>query len=272
MYVSLLAAAAEGAEIAGIQWDPTIRGLAIVGVSVLILCGSVYLLLATNTGSRTGFLLAGCGLVGWLFMLSGIWWVYGLAQGPAGRLPAWEAIEIVQSAPGDPVLEASALNETLTFPDSWSVLTSEDKRFADIESAAARYLIPATDDAVREFEAPFQAGSDFVVVSTYRTGGDRFPMVGNFDGIAFFHEDHFSVVTVQGVLEVPDSITGIPTAPQADPTAPLYSVVLERDRGARRLVPAMFTLVFGVLFALSAAQLHLREKKQLAAAGAPTTE
>jgi hypothetical protein len=174
-------------------------------------------------------------------------------------------VEIVQAAPSEPPLSSSALTATNAFPDGWEELTSQDKRFADVEAAAVRYLTPAAAgaDEVREFEPPFTAGSDFVVVSTYRTGGDRHPMIGNFDGVALLHDDHFAVVTVQGVLDGPESITGIPPAPKADPTSDLYSVVLERDRGAKRLVPAMFTLVFGALFALSVTQLHLREKKQL---------
>ena len=41
-----------------ISWDPTIRGYLVVATGVAVLCGSVYLLLATNTGVRLGFLIA----------------------------------------------------------------------------------------------------------------------------------------------------------------------------------------------------------------------
>lgn len=35
---------------AGISWDPGIRGILTVAVGVAVLMGSVYILLATNTG------------------------------------------------------------------------------------------------------------------------------------------------------------------------------------------------------------------------------
>ncbi len=43
---------------AGISWDPGIRGILTVAVGVAVLMGSVYLILATNTGARLGMLIA----------------------------------------------------------------------------------------------------------------------------------------------------------------------------------------------------------------------
>ena len=48
--------------IALVGWDPVITGYLAVLISVLVLCGSVYLLLATNLGVRLGFLVAWTGL------------------------------------------------------------------------------------------------------------------------------------------------------------------------------------------------------------------
>ena len=47
-----------GVVLAGISYDPEIRGVLVVVVSGAILCGSVYLLLATNIGARLGFQVA----------------------------------------------------------------------------------------------------------------------------------------------------------------------------------------------------------------------
>ena len=44
-------------------WSPFIRGILVVLIGVGVLCGSVYLLLATNLGARLGFLVAMAGLV-----------------------------------------------------------------------------------------------------------------------------------------------------------------------------------------------------------------
>ena len=52
--------------LAAIQFDPHIRGILVVLVGVGVLIGSVYLLLATNTGIRNGFLIAMAGLFSFL--------------------------------------------------------------------------------------------------------------------------------------------------------------------------------------------------------------
>ena len=60
--------------LAGIAWDPQVRGILSVLVGVLVLMGSIYLLLATNLASRLGFLLA-------LVLLGvGLWRAWGLLQ------------------------------------------------------------------------------------------------------------------------------------------------------------------------------------------------
>ena len=50
--------------IAGLGWDPAIRGILSVLTGVVVLMGSVWLLLATNTGARLGMLLSLAGLAG----------------------------------------------------------------------------------------------------------------------------------------------------------------------------------------------------------------
>ena len=44
--------------ILAISWEPELRGLLIVIIAVGMLCGSIYLILATNLGARLGFLVA----------------------------------------------------------------------------------------------------------------------------------------------------------------------------------------------------------------------
>ena len=78
--------------LSAIQFDPNIRGVLVVLVGVVVLCGSVYLLLATNTGVRNGFLIALAGLFGWMFSMGLIWWIYGI--GLRGTDPSWIAKEI----------------------------------------------------------------------------------------------------------------------------------------------------------------------------------
>jgi hypothetical protein len=78
--------------LAAIAFDPAIRGVLVVMVGVVVLLGSVYLLLATNTGARGGFLIAMAALTGWLFSLGLFWTMYGI--GMVGRTPTWTEKEV----------------------------------------------------------------------------------------------------------------------------------------------------------------------------------
>ena len=78
--------------LAAIAFDPTIRGIHIVVVAVTALIGSVYLILATNTGIRTGFLIAMAALTGWCLSMGLFWTIYGI--GMVGASPTWTAKEI----------------------------------------------------------------------------------------------------------------------------------------------------------------------------------
>ena len=78
--------------IAGISWEPEIRGLLTVVLAFSILGGSVWLMLVTNTGTRLGSLIALAGFWGWMFVMGIFWWIYGI--GWVGSGPAWEVQDI----------------------------------------------------------------------------------------------------------------------------------------------------------------------------------
>lgn len=77
---------------AALSWDPGFRGILTVAVGVLVLGGSVYLLLATNSGPRLGFLLALTGLAGWMMIMGITWAMYGI--GYQGRTATWVVEEV----------------------------------------------------------------------------------------------------------------------------------------------------------------------------------
>lgn len=87
--------------IAGISFDPGIRGILVVMTGVAVLMGSVYLILATNVGSRLGLLIAFTGLFGWLTILTSLWWLTPPAIGPRGDLPSWKPVEIYYNGTGE---------------------------------------------------------------------------------------------------------------------------------------------------------------------------
>jgi hypothetical protein len=78
--------------LAAIAFDPAIRGVLVTLVGVAVLGGSLYLLLATNMGTRLGFLLTMASLTGWLFSMGIFWWIYGI--GMIGRMPTWSEKEV----------------------------------------------------------------------------------------------------------------------------------------------------------------------------------
>ena len=125
--------------LAAIQFDPHIRGILVVLVGVGVLIGSVYLLLATNTGIRNGFLIAMAGLFGWMFSMGAIWWIYGI--GLRGKDPSWVATEINFSRSGE------AINDVLE-----DLPRTED--LEDPQQLLSDYLAdhPETAEKIRETE------------------------------------------------------------------------------------------------------------------------
>lgn len=78
--------------LAAISWNPGFRGFLTVVVGTLILGGSVWLLLSTNSGWRLGFLLSATGLAAWMAMMGLVWGMYGI--GYQGRLASWHVEEV----------------------------------------------------------------------------------------------------------------------------------------------------------------------------------
>ncbi len=119
---------------AGIAWDPHIRGVLAVLTGVAVLCGSVYLLLGTNLGSRLGFLVAFAGLTGWLVILTLIWWINPPGIGPKGDSPKWTAVEVYVNDGEGPARTAVA--DKLPTPDAFPTM---DQILADHPELAADF-------------------------------------------------------------------------------------------------------------------------------------
>ena len=85
--------------VAGIGWEPEIRGALTILVGSLVLFGSVWLILNTNLGNRLGTLVALTGFFGWMFIMGIVWWIYGI--GLQGDRPTWEPKEIIFGDPSE---------------------------------------------------------------------------------------------------------------------------------------------------------------------------
>ena len=73
-----------------INWEFELRGILTVIMGVAVLMGSVYLVLMTNLGARLGFLVTFAAFAGWMSLMGGIWWIYGI--GLKGDDAEWKAV------------------------------------------------------------------------------------------------------------------------------------------------------------------------------------
>lgn len=411
--------------IAGISWEPEIRGLLTVALSAAILCGSIWLILVTNTGTRLGSLLIIAGFFGWCFCMGIFWWIYGI--GWVGTSPSWHVEDVFADAPGsqpegigdafignvDELPDSNCFNERASFPPSGGVAAfSFDSSSAAVCTPKAVDVLMVYPGAEREFvlqeilnpqvpegkipaiaselfgvsgndnheilekldaeqrsqvfdqlvERKYQELTDAIVASNDRLKGDPrhkdatalqasiqesidnqnlklngltlsnlrgysadiadwaieeehlqlhgwnlqtasqageaaavadaylreglFPN-GNFivldavqqggkpprvndalltrvkfkftDAMRIKNPTNYTVVNVQQTLEKPSDPSKPPPIPEADPAKPIYSVVLIRDLGNLRVIPALFTIFSLIMFLLSCMILHWRD-------------
>jgi hypothetical protein len=254
-----------------IGWQPEIRGLSIVVISVVVFCGSVYLLLATNLGARLGFLVAMAGLMGWMTMMGVIWMFYGI--GLQGKSPSWKYKDIIVS------------REKL---DEAKDKIARDTRIPDNTTEGARVngwlLLPkdnpgrgqavASADEILQIEAKVLKSGDYEALAVYDYGGEAWPKytksnvsIGGrkfgdwkIDFIAFFHKPHYALVQVKPVVKQATEPGKAPPRPVVDETAPDYFVLMERDLGAKRRPAFLITLASALMFAALCHVLHRRER------------
>lgn len=117
--------------ISAISFDPHVRGILVMAVSVLVLPGSVLLILSTNTGIKQGILIASTALFGWMFLMGAVWWMYGI--GLVGREQAWQAKEVNLSRATTTNTEvARSLPAPEDLPDPLELL----EQYPDVKAAA----------------------------------------------------------------------------------------------------------------------------------------
>ncbi|MEJ7764486.1 MAG: hypothetical protein WKF86_03225 [Acidimicrobiales bacterium] len=277
--------------LAEFSWDPQIRGMVIVLTAVIILPGSVFLIMGTNVGARMGFLIAVAGLSGFCALL-GLLWTFN-AGGLVGRQPSWKAAEI---AIGPPVAALSGGTDGLPAQigdpptQGWKELPQGDPIRGDATAAADKLLAPDTSEAIEgqekeppEFQPPFASPGDYVQIAAYQQGGrdtgvwfrirnHRFFKQGPwYNPVGWFRAPaNRVVITVQKTAPKLNE-EDLTEQPRPDLSQPLQTLVLVRDRGSLRFPPAMFSLFWLVVFAVTTWSLHQRDKEILARrAGGPS--
>ncbi len=287
----------------GLNFSIFMRGLLVVGVGVAVLMGSIYLLLATNSGLRTGLFLTFTGLFGWMFIMGAIWWIYGI--GYQGRLPAWKVIEMNRgdltaaqferaaelgeelvaveaggSSPSAALVDAFAEAEAKAAPPEvagWQGLLASNRSRGEAQATVDAYLLSSKE---------FEAGA-YIPLAAFEVGGKAVrpdvachPRLINSDwggcperfwhrikiALTPRHPAHYAAVMVQAAT--PQSLTvrpgEAPPAKAIDLSQPLYTIILERDLGSKRVPPANVTLGSGVIFFTLAWRLHRRDQQEMA--------
>lgn len=286
--------------IEGIGFDPFFRGLLSVLVGIVVLVGGTYLLIATNTGARSGMMISMAGLFGWMFLMGVIWTVYGI--GWRGQPPTWELVEInvddvddlddgllFSEVEGAPELAGVDLTVDVADPDEAQLAALDLSRSVDL--GGWRYLTTAdsvrgeaqaTADAILVEEGIFEPGEYLPLQFGGFTAGGKpvLPEDANqLDRVAHFfnetvlnptHPTELMVIQAQHIVAKPTLPGQAPPVAEIDPNAPLVSVIMERDRGGPlpglisglRFTPLVFTLANLLLFAVFAWSLHTRDRRQ----------
>jgi hypothetical protein len=123
-------------------------------------------------------------------------------------------------------------------------------------------------------EGVFGAPEEFKVLDSFDRGGkpklpddpSRWDRITHYIGnsLRIKHPVRHAIVQVQQVKEKEAVVGEAPPRPEADPTKPVISVIMERDLGNRRFKPAMTTIASFLLFSACAYLLHVRDKQSMA--------
>jgi hypothetical protein len=274
--------------LAGIAWDPQLRGFLAVGVGVVVLMGSVYLLLSTNLGARLGFLIAMSAIFGWCTIMGLTWWTYGTI-GMLGEAPKWEVTDVVYPGLQDAGLEEARDLDTSALPDpeelndlegdelektsdeveptlgGWELLPESNPAFGEAKATVDEHFAEQPDE-----ELKLAGAADYVTIYSFERGGkeglpddpSRIDRITTKLKNTFWqvqHPPHYAIIQVQPVIEQEPVPGEAPPVPTADPDAPVVSVIMERNLGDVRFPGAMLTVFSGSMFAVTILMLHRRD-------------
>lgn len=254
-----------------INWEPELRGALTVLIGLGVWMGSVYLILGTNLGARLGLLVSLAGLMGWMALMGGIWWIYGI--GLEGDLPSWKQVEgrtVIQdvrllheagaldepiTVTGDPATDAAAVAAQLG-AQGWTQVDASAPEFGQAQSAAETFLID---------EGAFSAG-DYAVTAVFEVdppAESAYPKIfgrDELDFIAFWHKPYYTLVEVAPYQPVFTEAGRAPVAPDIDPEAPRQYVYMIRDLGSERQPAAFITIGSTAAFLALCWLLHRRDR------------
>ena len=248
-------------------WYPTILGVLVVVCAIILFCGSIYLLLATNLGARLGFLVAFTGLMGFMVILSLLWCTTASPLNTIkGRIPQWRVQEVIQTpkTPDNSSIEAvHGIQKKANRVDPTEA--------ANVKAAVDAVLVPKVDTPTTPLGPEdnkfaideFTDVTKYMILNTYEVGGSS----PQFWKLEFTHEPLYAVSQFCEVKQPdPNRPTVLPPIPpECNPDGIQGFVVLSRDLGSLRVPPFVAFVMATILFILGLLMLHWREKDEMEA-------
>ena len=215
-----------------IAWNPEIRNILSVLVGLGVLIGSVYLIVGTNTGARTGLLITLASLFGWMTIMGIIWWIYGI--GMLGEAASWKVEEVNYTSEDFSGFrettnqEARRLTALAELPSAQEILEERpelvdeilppdlepDEREARAANITMGQIIEVAPDLVEELEIEDTLGGWELLAQSDRQRGDAVATADAFlgeDGRGLFESssdylvlDAFAIGGKDGLPEDPD--------------------------------------------------------------------
>lgn len=220
---------------------PFISGMAAFVSSILIFCGSAFLLLMLVMGARLAYLVTASITLAFTLILGVVWSINPL--GPVGQMPSWDPVGIGQD-PSD--IEFS---QATAYPDDpWHEPATDDEaeaaRVAELESSAA--------DAVTEAaQAGEVQGLPSVIDSATVVGDDGTTVLLERDG------KEYGATRLEVVGTAGDDPIEVMVVMEYDPGNPLGE--------ARLITLGTFILLVLHLVALSLSEKRARRREPVPA-------
>ncbi|HSO96196.1 MAG TPA: hypothetical protein VLV81_09170 [Acidimicrobiia bacterium] len=252
-------------------WYPTILGILVVAVAIMLFCGSIYVLLATNLGARLGFLCAFTALTGFMVLLTTLWMFTASPLNTLkGTPPVWKLVTVTKKLDQSSIPPAvrSAPVKGRKVP---TASQSDLKAVVDAALVTKQPIANIPSPANANQYAKFQAVTDYTTTNYYEVGGSN-PHLLDWQ---ISHQPLYAVVQFCAVP--PNTLPfGVPPPPPTcDKTSPANGfAILKRDFGSLRIPPFVTFVISVILFGLGLLSLHWREKDEraLAAAEAEATK
>lgn len=229
---------------------PLTVGWLVVISGIGMFFGSTYLLLATNLGSRLGFLVVGAVVTAFICVLSFLWMTTATPLNVfKGRVEEWKPLSINVSE------RSSNTKEVQNIRAEGTKLTGTD--FANIKAAADTILAPAVEGVEKPEAIAADVPSKAVIVEEiYSIGGSN----PNPLHMEFTHKPLYAVAVFCPLDEIKAKTAFRNTCEvSADGTSNKKVLILEKDLGSLRQPPVFLffgSLLTCIIFLLS---LHWRE-------------